>query len=96
MTRWALVTGASKGIGESISTIWRGEGGTLLLTARSETLLLDMQQQNCVPEYNVDVEVYPCDLTDRKRTIGFVDVGYRAWSTVGFDQQCRIWIDRKI
>ena len=66
MTRWALVTGASKGIGESISIDLARRGWNLLLTARSETLLLDMQKQLSA-KYNVDVEVYPCDLTDRKQ-----------------------------
>ena len=66
MTRWALVTGSSKGIGESISIDLARRGWNLLLTARSETLLLDMQKQLSA-QYNVEVKVYPCDLTDRNQ-----------------------------
>ena len=55
MTRWALVTGPSKGIGESISIDLARRGWNLLLTARSETLLLDMQKQLSA-QYNVEVK----------------------------------------
>ena len=64
MKYWALVTGASKGIGEAISIEFARRGWNVLLTARSETLLLNMQKQ-LIADYNIKVKVYPCDLTDR-------------------------------
>ena len=65
MGRWALVTGASKGIGESISIDLASRGWNLYLVARSELLLLELQEK-LTHEYNVKVAVRPCDLTVRK------------------------------
>ena len=71
MTNWALVTGASKGIGEAISVELARRGWNLLLTARSEGLLLEMQQ-TLIGTYNVQVVVHPCDLTNRNERREFV------------------------
>ena len=71
MKNWVLVTGASKGIGEAISTELARRGWNVLLTARSEALLLELQKK-LVDDCGVNVKVYPCDLTDREQRTGLV------------------------
>ena len=66
MKYWALVTGASKGIGEAICIELASRGWNVLLTARSEPLLVELQKK-LIADYNIEVEVYPCDLTDRRQ-----------------------------
>lgn len=59
----ALVTGASSGIGEQFAVQLAEHGFDLLLTARRETLLRDMQARlEC--EYPIKVTYCVCDLSD--------------------------------
>lgn len=58
---WALVTGASKGIGEAISIELASRGWNLMLVARSEVLLADLQQR-LESEYGVQVQYIGADL----------------------------------
>lgn len=72
MTQWALITGASKGIGEAMAVDLAGRGWSLLLTARSASLLADLQTQ-LMNTYSIDVKVFPCDLTDRTDRVRLID-----------------------
>lgn len=59
----ALVTGASSGIGEQFATQLARKGFDLLLTARRETLLRDLQAK-LEREYGIRVTCFVCDLSD--------------------------------
>lgn len=63
MAIWALVTGASEGLGREFATLAAKEGFDVILTARS----LEKLQAHATSlrrAYNVAVEVIPADLTD--------------------------------
>ncbi len=60
--RWALVTGASQGIGEGLAEAFAEEGVNLHLVARNEQRLRDVQKR-LVEGCGVAVEVHPGDLT---------------------------------
>ncbi|MET1054312.1 MAG: SDR family oxidoreductase [Pedobacter sp.] len=62
MTEYALITGASKGIGKSIALLLAKAGYNLLLVARSETALLDLSVL-IQKDYNVKVAVLAIDLS---------------------------------
>lgn len=64
MTGWAVVTGASGGLGEGFATRLAAEGADLLLVARSADRLHALAEQ-LRARYRVDVRVQPTDLTDR-------------------------------
>ena len=72
MKQWALITGASKGIGESIAFELAQRGWSLLLTARSASLLSNLQRE-LIQTYSIEVEVYACDLTDRRARAGLIE-----------------------
>ncbi len=61
--RWALVTGASQGIGESVARVFAEEGVNLRLSARSadrlEALAAEIRDA-----WSVEVSVHPLDLTE--------------------------------
>ena len=75
MERWAIVTGASKGIGESIAKDLATRGWNLILVARSESLLRKLQQ-NMIHDNDIKVEIYACDLTERKSRNAFIEWAY--------------------
>lgn len=60
--RWALVTGASQGIGEGIAGAFAAEGVNLHLTARSEERLAAIKKK-LEAEHGVTVEVHAIDMT---------------------------------
>lgn len=63
MAIWALVTGASEGLGHEFATLAAKDGFDVILTARS----VDKLQTHATSlrrSYNVAVEVIPADLTD--------------------------------
>ncbi|MES2433427.1 MAG: SDR family oxidoreductase [Pseudomonadota bacterium] len=63
MAIWALVTGASEGLGREFATLAAKDGFDVILTARS----VDKLQAHATSlrrAYNVSVEVMPADLTD--------------------------------
>jgi len=62
MTKLALVTGASRGLGETISTFLAGMGYDLILTARGARAL-EAQASN-LRDLGVDVEAIAGDVTD--------------------------------
>ncbi len=59
--RWALVTGASQGIGEGLADAFASEGVNLHLTARNADRLEDLQRR-LQDRTGVTVHVHPMDL----------------------------------
>ena len=57
-----LVTGASQGIGEATARKLAGAGAIVLLVARSDERLDDLQAQ--ISEFGGVAHTYPCDLSD--------------------------------
>ena len=64
MKKWALVTGASKGIGEAIAYELAKRSWNLVLTARSQDLLSQLKEQ-LEATYAIKVECIAGDLTER-------------------------------
>jgi len=63
MKNFALVTGASKGIGKAIAVELAMRGCNLLLTSRSKNLL-DELAEKLRSDFKVDVHAFACDLSD--------------------------------
>ncbi len=63
MGLWALVTGASEGLGREFATLAAKSGFDVILTARQADKLEDLARA-LRRAYNVAVEVIPADLTD--------------------------------
>ncbi|MGA7327225.1 MAG: SDR family oxidoreductase [Rhodomicrobium sp.] len=59
--KWALITGASQGIGEGAAHTFAEEGVNLHLTARSADRLDTLKGD--LAAYGVEVQVYPMDIT---------------------------------
>ena len=57
----ALVTGASRGIGRGIAVGLASAGANLALVARSESKLIEAQQE--IRSIGAQVEIFPCDLS---------------------------------
>ena len=58
--RVALVTGASRGIGKGIAMGFAGAGANLALVARSESTLIEAQEE--IQALGVQAEIFPCDM----------------------------------
>lgn len=63
MSQTALITGASSGIGLELAKRFAVSGRNLILVARSEDKLHELQQQ-IVEQYNVRVELFIGDLAE--------------------------------
>ena len=61
---FALVTGASSGIGLEIARSFAKRGYNVILTARSEDKLKNMAKEISY-EFKVKTSVFPCDLSDK-------------------------------
>jgi uncharacterized protein len=61
--QWALVTGASSGIGVALAEELAGGGANLVLTARRKDRL-DALAQRLAAAYKIQTHVFPEDLTD--------------------------------
>lgn len=59
--RWALVTGASGGVGKEIAKILAKKGWNLVLVARSESKLFNLKNE-LIDNYKIDVNVFSIDL----------------------------------
>ncbi|MFQ6609412.1 MAG: SDR family NAD(P)-dependent oxidoreductase [Fidelibacterota bacterium] len=62
MNKFAIITGASSGIGFELAHICAREGFDLLLTARRENLLSSLQE-DIEKKYGVSVDVFPLDFS---------------------------------
>ena len=58
--KWALVTGASGGVGKEIAKILAGKGWNLVLVARSENKLVDLSKE-LIDNDKIDVKVFSAD-----------------------------------
>ena len=65
MNRFALVTGASSGIGLEICKSLAKRGVNIILTSRSENKLKIISEE-INSKYQVKTAYYPCDLADDK------------------------------
>lgn len=62
--RWAVITGASSGIGAELARVFAGKGYSLVLTARRHERLEALAEQ-ILAVHKVEVEVMALDLEDR-------------------------------
>lgn len=62
--RWALITGASQGIGEGLAGALAQEGVNLHLSARNAERLQDIASR-LTSEHGVEIHYHPMDLTER-------------------------------
>ncbi|MEC8024256.1 MAG: SDR family oxidoreductase [Myxococcota bacterium] len=60
--RWALITGASSGLGRDFAAILAKQGCNLVLTARRERRLNDLAERLQQP-FDIEVKVIPADLS---------------------------------
>jgi short-subunit dehydrogenase len=65
--KWAIITGASSGIGRALAREFSAGGYNLLLTGRNEEMLARVAQ-DCRGEFNVTAEVIPAELSDEAST----------------------------
>jgi NAD(P)-dependent dehydrogenase (short-subunit alcohol dehydrogenase family) len=69
--RTALVTGASRGIGRAVAETLASEGAELILTARTESQLL--QTAGKISKYGIDPHVVITDLADEHSIGGLIE-----------------------
>ena len=63
MSRWAIVTGASSGIGKALAFEFAAGGFNLVLTGRNEPAL-NKVASDCSRKHGVETEVVPADLAE--------------------------------
>jgi uncharacterized protein len=68
---WALVTGASSGIGLEITKLLASCGLDLIINSRHEKDLLQLKQQ-LESGYSINVSAIPADLSDEQQTDAFI------------------------
>lgn len=62
---YALITGASSGLGADFAQLFAERGYSLILTARREDRLTALKE-NIAKDYDVDVQICPCDLSEKE------------------------------
>lgn len=65
MKKFALVTGASSGIGLEICHSLAKRGFNILLTSRSKNKLKSISEK-ISSQYNIETDYFPCDLVDQQ------------------------------
>lgn len=63
--KWALITGASSGIGRALAVEFAAHGFNLFLTARNQESLRQVAAE-CGEQFKVETKVHPADLGDTK------------------------------
>ena len=61
-SKWAVLTGASSGIGKALAFEFAAGGFNLFLTGRNEVVLAEVAAE-CVGRHSVETEVVPADLS---------------------------------
>lgn len=67
MKKWAIITGASSGIGKALTFEFAKNGYNLLLTARNEESLRKVAEV-CRAQYGIETEIIVADLADSVST----------------------------
>ena len=68
MKKFALVTGASSGIGLQICHSLARRGFNIILTSRSENTLKNISEK-ISSKYEVETTYFPCDLADKQLSL---------------------------
>jgi short-subunit dehydrogenase len=63
MEKWAIITGASSGIGRALAFEFAGNGYNVFLTARDEKRLSETAAE-CEEKFGIKSEIFPADLAD--------------------------------
>lgn len=69
--KWAIITGATSGIGKATAQIFAESKVNLIITGRRENRLEELQSE-LVSEHDIDIEVASFDVTDRDACTNFV------------------------
>jgi short-subunit dehydrogenase len=64
---WAIITGASSGLGRALALAFGAGGFNVFLTARDECALAEVARE-CVAKYRVETDVVSADLSDAEAT----------------------------
>jgi uncharacterized protein len=62
-SKWALITGASSGIGRALAFEFAAHGFNVFLTARNEESLRQVAAE-CAQKFSIETKVHPADLSD--------------------------------
>lgn len=76
----ALITGASKGIGEGIARVFAKEGANLILCARSASTQ-DLADE-LAKEYNIKAIFVACDVSKKEDCLKAIDEGMRVFGAI--------------
>ena len=71
--KWALVTGASSGIGKALAFEFAGGGFNVFLTGRSGTALAEVAAE-CMRRYGIETEILSADLSSEGGVDGLIAV----------------------
>lgn len=72
MEKWAIITGASSGIGKALAIEFAKNGFNLFLTARNLEALKTVAQE-CEKKFSIKTEIFSADLADLKSTDELVE-----------------------
>ena len=64
-SKWAVITGASSGIGKALASEFAAGGFNLFLTGRNEVALAEVAAE-CARRHSVETEIVPADLSTRE------------------------------
>ncbi|MEE0878328.1 MAG: SDR family oxidoreductase [Treponemataceae bacterium] len=70
--KWALITGASGGVGKEIAKILAKKGWNLVLVARSESKLVDLSKE-LVESNSINVKTFSIDLASENASVKVFD-----------------------